>query len=287
MTTDKLDQLKFIITSILGLILTGLLIFYSQTILTPILIYFLIFLLYSFYKSNDVLRILFFVTTFIFVVWVIHELLSILIPFIVAFLFAYILNPLVTFLHKKKLPRWLGALFSVLIVIIFMSFVLLIIVPPFIEQISLLINSAPDLIIKLQEFFEQEVLSRIKKVGFIYPEFEKFISIELPQRFQNLMNSFLKGVFGLIIGAGSILSQIINIIMIPILTFYFLKDFGSILFYIKNLFSKNYQEKILNFSNRFDFILGSYIRGFLVIAFINFIVITTGLTLIGVKYSVF
>lgn len=286
MIQDKFEQIKYITLSIVSSILVGLLIFYTNVILSPILIYVLVVLIYSFHKNNEIIKTIFYIATFVFILWAFNELVMVFLPFILAFLIAYLLNPIVIFLEKKKLPRWLGSLLSIIFLIIIVSLIVLIIIPPFIEQVNLLINSAPDAISKSRIFFEKEVLSRIKEIGMIYPEFEKFLSIELPQRFQTLINDLLTGIFNLVTSASSIVSQIINLILIPILSFYFLKDFGLILGYIKNLFSKNHEQKILILANRLDFIIGGYVRGFLIIALINFVVITTGLSLIGVKYSV-
>lgn len=69
---------------------------------------------------------------------IINYLSAVLLPFFIAWFFAYLINPLVLFLHKRLhiRPRALAILTALLIVVAVLGGVLWLIVPPMIEQIE-------------------------------------------------------------------------------------------------------------------------------------------------------
>lgn len=282
----KNENLLTIFVSILSLLLFGLFLFSSKSILSPILLYVLILIFYLLNKKEEIVKNVFLLSTIIFLTWFFYEILSILTPFLIAFILAYLLNPFVTFLERKKIPRLLGTLISIFTILLIGVLILSFIIPPFIEQISLLISSAPQKISELNEFFNRQVLPELNRLGVVYPEFQKFISTELPSKLNSLLNGIFKNILSVISGVSVVFNQIINLIIIPVMTFYFLKDFDKILKAFLKLFNSEFQNKLLDISSRIDRIFGNYIRSFLMVSLINGTIITTGLTLIGVPYAV-
>lgn len=282
----KNENLITIFVSILSLLLFGLFLFTSKSILSPILLYVLILIFYLLNKKEEVVKNVFLLSTIIFLTWFFYEILSILTPFLIAFIFAYLLNPFVLFLERKKLPRLLGTTISIFAILLIGGLILSFIIPPFFEQIGLLISSAPQKISELNEFFNRQVLPELNRLGVIYPEFQKFISTELPSKLNNLFNGIFNNILSVISGVSVVFNQIVNLIIIPVMTFYFLKDFDKILKAFLKLFNSDFQNKLLDISSRIDKIFGNYIRSFLMVSLINGTIVTTGLTLIGVPYAV-
>lgn len=283
--TSNKDNLPTIFISIVAIILFGLLLYSSHSVVSPIFIYVLIVVFYVLNKSEKVVKSIFILSTIIFLVWFFYELLAILTPFLIAFLIAYLLNPFVTIL-ERKLPRWATTLISIIIILIFGGALLSFIIPPFIEQVSLLISSAPTKISELSNYFNNAILPELNRLGVVYPELQKFISTELPAKLQSILSGILNGILSLVSGVSVIFNQIINLVIIPIMTFYFLKDFDKILKAILSLFSENHHSKIQILAQRVDKIFGNYIRGFFTVSLINGTIITIGLTLVGVPYAV-
>lgn len=154
----KNENLITIFVSILSLLLFGLFLFTSKSILSPILLYVLILIFYLLNKKEEVVKNVFLLSTIIFLTWFFYEILSILTPFLIAFILAYLLNPFVLFLERKKIPRLLGTTISIFAILLIGGLILSFIIPPFIEQIGLLISSAPQKISELNEFFNRQVL---------------------------------------------------------------------------------------------------------------------------------
>lgn len=283
--TSNKENLPTIFISIVAIILFGLLLYSSHSVVSPIFIYVLIVIFYVLNKSEKVVKSIFILSTIIFLVWFFYELLAILTPFLIAFVIAYLLNPFVKVL-EKKLARWAATLIAIVVILIFGGLILSFIIPPFIEQVSLLISSAPAKISELSNYFNNSVLPELNRLGVVYPELQKFISTELPAKLQSILNGIFNGILSLISGVSVIFNQIINLVIIPIMTFYFLKDFDKILNAFLNLFSENYHTSVINLAQRIDKIFGNYIRGFLTVSLINGTIITIGLTLVGVPYAV-
>ncbi len=282
---DDNQNLLNIFVSLIALLLFGLMIYVSHSIISPIFVYGLIVFYFLNNRANKTTRNVFYLSTVIFILWFVNELFSILIPFLFALLFAYILNPLVKFLVKKNFSQLLATILTMIVLLLFFGFLVAVILPPFIEQISLLITTASDSISKLQSYFSNSVLPNLEKFGIVYPDLVKFISSELPLKLQDLVNGLLKNILSIISSIGVIFNQVINLIIIPIITFYFLKDFDKVKNAFLNLFRADAKQKIEKIGKKIDSIFGNYIRGFFFIALINGIVITTGLILLKVKYA--
>jgi predicted PurR-regulated permease PerM len=282
---EQSENLITIFISILSLVLFGLLIYSSASIVSPIFLYILILIFFILNKRHQVVKSVFILSTIIFSVWFINELLTVLIPFIISFLIAYLLNPFIIYLEKKKINRSIGALISILIILIVVGLVLSFIVPPFISQIGTLISIAPKKIFEIEKFFRESILPELNRLGIIYPEIQKTLSTEIPAKLQSVLSGLLNGLLNIFSGISFVFNQIINIVVIPIVTFYILRDYDGIFSSILNLFSEEHQISVKNIGERINKIFGNYIRGYLLVSLINGTIITTGLTLVGVPYA--
>ncbi len=283
---DKGENFITIFISILSLILFALLIYFSASIISPIFLYFLILIFFFLNKNESIVKSVFILSTIIFITWFINELLTVLTPFFISFLLAYLLNPVVNYLVKKKIKRTLAVSILILGTLFFIGLVISIVVPSFVNQITLLINLAPEKISAIQKFISEIVLPELERLGILYPEIQKSLSNELPVKLQSVLNGLLTGLLNIFGTISFILNQIINILVIPIMTFYFLRDYEKILKSILNLFNEENRNSIKKVGERINKIFGNYIRGYLIVSLFNGTVITIGLTLIGVPYAV-
>ena len=82
----------------------------------------------------------------------------------------------------------------------------------------------------------------------------------------------------------SILAEVLNLIIIPFVTFYLLKDFPRILERIKSFIPEGPRGRIGTYAPKIDEVLGEYFRGAIVVAFIQGIISVVVLSLLGVQY---
>jgi len=288
MTDNSNSQYKVheIIISIIALTLFGLLFSTTELFKSPFIVFgVIIFILLPFMHSK-LIKIIISLSTIIFLLWFFNEISQILVPFVIAFIISYILNPLVEFLRKRKFSR---AISSLLILLVFVAIIVLIaifLIPVIVVQFTQLINNIPSGFQSIQNWVNVTLVPWLTSLG--------IPTKDLQDKIVNGLSGKLSAIFDIFIGSLSkvfgtlsiILSQIINIILIPFLTFYILKDFDDIKSLVRNLLPHEKKQKIIENINKIDDLMGSYMRGALTVALINGILVSIFLTILGVRYSI-
>ena len=201
-------------------------------------------------------------------IYLLYALSPILSPFLLGALFAYLANPLV-----KQLDRWyLPHLLSVIAVFIFLFFLLLLLIisliPLIQKQIFLLVDMLPQIIAWIQS----TLLSRLSK----------FISMEAFQ--SNLSSTLSKAgwVLSTLLRSGyAFFTWIMNLVLIPIVTFYLLRDWDRLLNKTKNLFPVYIKPTLIKLVKECDEVLSAFFRGQLLVMFCLCLIYGVGLTLTG------
>jgi predicted PurR-regulated permease PerM len=206
---------------------------------------------------------------------------SILKPFLFSAVLAYILNPLVEVFERRNIKR----IYSVLIVyLIFTALILLfvfILIPRLVKDIKILVVNLP--------YYSVHIQGRMK-------EFQNsYINSNLPQGLKDIIDENIITLQNMIITAlqstldvaVNTFSKILNIVIIPILVFYMLKDAE----YFKNqcmlLMPKRHRNKAILLFRDIDNAFGKFIRGQIIVALFVSILTTLALAILNVKYAVF
>lgn len=91
-------------------------------------------------------------------------------------------------------------------------------------------------------------------------------------------------IFSTVIKSGyTLIEWIVNIILIPVVTFYFLRDWDKIIGHVKNLLPKSVRPTIGKLAHESDEVLSGFFRGQLLVMLGLAIIYGVGLTLIGLK----
>lgn len=203
---------------------------------------------------------------------------GILLPFILAFVLAYILNPLVVRWQKKGASRTKASLGVLVGLIVAILSVFLILIPILQAQIIGFVQKVPAyanaLWIKLQPLFDW---------------FGSYISHEQISLFKQSLSSQSLGFFNKIglalldtVSGGLILFNIITFILItPVITFYLLNDWETIVTKIKGLVPEKKKDFIQGQMAQIDTTLSAFIRGQAMVCLFLALFYGIGLTLIG------
>ncbi|KUJ91234.1 MAG: hypothetical protein XD65_0725 [Caldanaerobacter subterraneus] len=203
---------------------------------------------------------------------------NILSPFFVSALIAYLLNPMVKFFNSKGFSISLSILLVFLIVasgILFFSFY---IVPLLINEFIALLQMIP--------FYAEEIQKLLIQLKFNYlsylpPQVEKVLDKNLG----SLNNAFTYHIDSAFKSVITILKDAVDIIIIPIVTFYFLKDKKVFKEEIERILPQKYSTKFFNILKKIDKILSKYLRAQIYISTFVAIFTMIGLSLIKVKYA--
>ncbi|PCJ18383.1 MAG: hypothetical protein COB02_10830 [Candidatus Cloacimonadota bacterium] len=234
-----------------------------------------------------------FILSFSFLLW------GIVAPFFIAFILAYLLNPLVLFWQKriKKLGRMSA------VVIVFSKFFLLgtLFIVPFMLQLSSNVISMSN---ELANIDYKPILQKARKkiVGLknmTIPEpLKKYVddafldADQYQDKVEQVLINVNKGVGKIIKVIASAFVKIfsttfqttMDLVLIPVYLFYFLLDFPSIYPLIMRLVPAGYRDWVDAFMCETDETLKKFIKGQFLLAIIFGVLMSVGLWIIGIKF---
>lgn len=204
-------------------------------------------------------------------------------PFLVSALFAYLWDPL-----TDRLETWhLSRTWAVVVVFFSMSLVIIlaiIVLIPLIEkQISYLVEKLPDYV----RWFQQQVIPWLQQRFGISAE-----TLDL-SNLPNLVTRHWKDAGGILAQAVSSISQsgmaivgwLASLVMIPVVTFYLLRDWDRLIASIHALIPRQHEPWVAKMARETDEVLSAFIRGQLLVMVSLGCIYATGLWLIGLKLA--
>ncbi|WP_262316126.1 AI-2E family transporter [Lacticaseibacillus parakribbianus] len=182
---------------------------------------------------------------------------TLLVPLITAGFLYYLFNPLVKLLGRLHIPR--GAAIALVFVAVLSGFVLIVaaIIPNLVNQVTQLITGLPDFLVTLRAFIHR--LARYQW----YQQFDvESVVAKLKVQPSTLLNqvlgNFSSGLPGLI---GSVAAVVVNVITVPVVLFYMLKDGDRLVPAVQRLLPGRYQQEVATVFSRMNQTLSHYIAG--------------------------
>jgi predicted PurR-regulated permease PerM len=204
-------------------------------------------------------------------------------PFLLAALFAYLGDPLVDRLELLKLPRTpaVAVVFAVLVLVL--GVVLLILIPLLEEQINALVAAWPGYVDRVQH----DILPRVAQTLGVNAQM-----FDLEQLKQALgahwreAGGFVATVLASISQSGkALLGWLANLVLIPVVTFYLLRDWDVLVARVHDLLPRNGEPTVVRLARETDVVLGAFLRGQLsVMAALTF-VYSIGLWIVGLDLA--
>lgn len=217
--------------------------------------------------------------------FLLSKVISIMLPVVLAIILSFILHPIVNFIAKipigpakYHLPRSISIFVSFLLIITFFGVVLSFILLPLLNEFNKFLVNLPDL------------LRRIETMATLINE--RTSSIDLPPSIRAFLDqlfssaaafslNFMRRVANSVVG---FTSQIVELVVVPVLTYYFLKDWKALKDGVIKIFNPAMQPKVSNIINEMGFVVSAYIRGQIMISIIVGISVTIGLYVLQVDY---
>lgn len=226
------------------------------------------------------------------IIWLLGYLSDVLIPFAVAFLLAYLMNPLVQ-LVQKKIPNRAAAVFiSLLGVILLAVFLGWMIIPMIVKEVAYmgkilsdLVNNA-DLAQRAAKMFPADLWQFIKDFASRSDIQDLFKTDKFWKTAGVAANRILPGVWGMITGTATFIMGLLGLAIIALYLIFLLLDYRSFSRGWKELIPPAYRESFIGFVADFESAMSSYFRGQAAIAFICGILFAIGFTLIGLPLGI-
>ena len=242
--------------------------------------------------SRNILKIMFafmiigliLVTTYLIKEWkllnFLGAVLSILSPFFIGIIIAWLLDPIFTCLQKNGFKR---AIATVMVFLSFISLVVLffvLLIPSFADQINEFIGSAPNVLNNIKNFGE----NLFDKLNNIYNYDFTNIKEQLYGGLSNIVSGLTVTLPNKVISiASSIVSGGLNIIFGLFIAFYMLFDFNNVRKHLFNLLPKSIHADAITLTDRLNKTLKSYVQGTLLIMFLLFIFQSITLAIAGLS----
>ena len=242
--------------------------------------------------SRNILKIMFafmiigliLVTTYLIKEWkllnFLGAVLSILSPFFIGIIIAWLLDPIVTWLQKNGFKR---AIATVMVFLSFISLVVLffvLLIPSFADQINEFIGSAPSVLNNIKNFWE----NLFDKLNNIYDYDFTNIKEQLYGGLSNIVSGLTVTLPNKVISiASSIVSGGLNIIFGLFIAFYMLFDFNNVRKHLFNLLPKSIHADAITLTDRLNKTLKSYVQGTLLIMLLLFIFQSITLAIAGLS----
>jgi predicted PurR-regulated permease PerM len=206
----------------------------------------------------------------------------ILTPFFMAALLAYLANPVVAFLAQRRVPRTLAVIIVFVLALALIVVLLLFLVPMAYRQLAQFAQKMPQYMDQVQQT--------------LLPRLEAFIGQPLPVDFENLRGvivanwhdiaEFLRNALANVIASSFRFGAwLVNLLLVPVVAFYLLLDWDSVLKNTLGLFPPKARATIARLAAETDDVLSSFLRGQLLVMLILAVVHTVGLLLIGLDLA--
>ncbi|HKM38188.1 MAG TPA: AI-2E family transporter [Thiopseudomonas sp.] len=215
------------------------------------------------------------------VLLVLYQLLPILTPFLVSILLAYMGDPIVDFLERYKFSRTLGVVFVFVLLGLMMLLSLLVLVPMVGRQLVHLYEITPQLI----DWLQSSAVPWIQVQLGVHTDISSLDNIK--QLFSENMDKTTDLVQLLLsqVSASSLafLGWLANMVLIPVVTFYLLRDWDILMAKIRRLLPRKREALTVQLLGECHEVLGAFMRGQLLVMLALGIVYAVGLMSIGLE----
>lgn len=278
-----IDDRRLILPGIAIFLLITAFLWSVHTILSPILLGGILIYLLSELKDFPFIRRIRIAVAILLFFWIVVNIQGIVIPFLVAFLLAYLVHPLVDQFEKWHVPRVLSVLLIFLFLLGIFGLVLAIILPDLAREIQELLIRFPQMLQNGIALVHKHLPKLFALLKIDYLKLEKeFLEEKYPAYVGKVFIQILKAI----VGMGTWLGQLLNLILIPVLTFYFLLDYHRVRETLLGFVPKKYKALASFYLWRSNRIVGGYIRGQLIVCILVGIFTWLGLFLFSIPYSI-
>lgn len=214
--------------------------------------------------------------------WLFYELSAVLMPFFIAALLAYLGDPLVDRLETWKLSRTTSVSVVFAVLFIGVSIMLLVLLPLLSAQVAKLFNNLPDYLTTAQKIIEPW----LESAGLPTDVFNLQTLKQALSNYWSQVGQVAGGMFSYMTRSGMVLLQWLgNLVLIPVLTFYLLRDWDLLVARFRELLPRRYAGKFIEMSLECDDMLAGFIRGQLMVMLALAVIYTIGLSLVGLELA--
>lgn len=220
------------------------------------------------------------------VLYLIYALRSVLTAFFLSALLAYLLDPVADRLEKWRLPRGLAIVLLIAALAILVALVATLVFPLLRLQLESLVDGTPRYLRQLRTWLEPLVLRLTGKEASQLEGAWNDLFNQLQTLPPSLFQSAGAILWGATTGLVNFLLLLVNLAIIPVATFYLLRDFDRLKEWTLQLAPPKHHAFLRERFGRTDEVLGSFLKGQLLVGLILAVVYSLGLVLLGTPLGI-
>jgi predicted PurR-regulated permease PerM len=214
--------------------------------------------------------------------WLLYLLAPVLTPFVAAALLAYIGDPLADRLQRLKMPRTVAVIAVFVLTFLLIALIVLLVGPLIRAQIGALFDALPEIIRQVEEVWLPSIASLL--------DFEIGEDVGIGAflaRYSDMAGSWgTRVLVSVTRSGGALAAAVLSLFLVPILTFYLLRDWDTILGHLAALIPSSQRETVVGLARETDEVLGAFLRGQLLVMIALAIIYSVGLGLVGLKFAI-
>jgi len=230
-------QIAFFFAISISLITLSIFFYLTGIFLKPlVLILISIFILSPFAKESPFVKRLLVLILVLFAGWMLSDLGFTVIPFIASFFLAYLIDPFVSKLQEKGIPRGLIAFLFVACLIGVIVFIAVVIFPIVFDQLDEAINKISQFVEDVKNYLDsRKFYAVLREYGISKANSKYIVQAEILPKIEVFMSKVLESLRSLLTNISALANQLFNIVLFPILLFYFIKDFRKVIYRISEI----------------------------------------------------
>ena len=214
-----------------------------------------------------------------FLLWLLAPVLT---PFALSALLAYLGDPLVDRLERWRLSRTAAVAIVFALMALAITGVVLLLVPMLERQITAFVEDLP----RYLEWFRSRVLPWVEERFGVQPEFDPATIPELLREHWRQAGGVAAVVLGGLSKSGlAVLGWIANLLLIPVVTFYLLRDWDLLMDRVRSLLPRAIEPTVSRLARESDTVLGAFLRGQLSVMLALGTIYSIGLWLAGIDLA--
>jgi predicted PurR-regulated permease PerM len=158
-------------------------------------------------------------------------------------------------------------------------------VPNIIRELRELIDQSIVYSNRVAEWAQTEGLAMLERLRIDTEKVREVALRELPTRVQQVLETFFRGALNITSAVSAAFGQLLNLVLVPFLFFYILKDIDRIKSSLRRLLVTRNGWLSADNIGRIDNILSGYIRGQLTVCLVVAVLTSTALSVLGIPYA--
>lgn len=209
---------------------------------------------------------------------------TIFLPFVLAGILYYLCRPLVNWLEKKKVPRWVGIIAAYMVIVLFIYGLIRLVGPVINDQLERFVDNLPVMASTVTDWFTYVQENRSTMPDFVQ-EALLTASEEVEKQIQENAGDIANGILSIFGVIGGFINTLFYLVLVPFILFYMLKDGHRFAPSVASFFPLVKRDYVRGVLKEMDKTISTYIQGQMLVSLIVGILLYIGYMIIGLNYS--